>query len=424
MRRFATILSISGGIAAVASGASSASAADLSIVHGAVGIDQDVLRTQLDRFEEETGHDVTIVTSPESTSDQFSLFKLWLSAGNQDVDVYRIDIIWAPQIAGHFVDLSGEVDDMIDAFVPAAVESQTVDGKLVALPMFLGAPALYYRKDLLEKHGEPVPSTWQELTEVATRVMEAERAEGNGDMWGFVFQGAPYEGLTCNALEWVASFGGGQVVEPDGTISINNERAAEALDLAASWVGAIAPEGVLSYKEEEARGIFQTGNAVFMRNWPYAYALAEGEDSPIRGKVAVASLPAADAETSPAATLGGWNLAVSKYSDNPEAAIAMVKFLSSYENQEERAIVSSQTPTMTAVYDDEDVAREQPFIPLWKPVVDNAVARPSAATKTQYNEVSKEFWTAAHNTLSGNGSAAENLAELERRLRRLKRDAW
>ncbi|MEO1102474.1 MAG: ABC transporter substrate-binding protein [Pseudomonadota bacterium] len=404
--------------------AGSVIAADLSIVHGSVGRDQEVLRAQLDKFEAETGHTVTIVSMPESTTDQFAQYKLWLAAQSSDIDVYRLDVIWAPQIATHFVDLKPHVEDIIGDFVPAAVESQMVGDKLVALPMFLGAPALYFRADLLEKHGKEVPATWQEMTETAKAIMEAERAEGDDDLWGFVFQGAAYEGLTCNAQEWIVSFGGGRIVENDGTIAINNPKAAEALTLAASWVGDIAPEGVLNYKEEDARGVFQSGNAVFMRNWNYAYALAAGDDSPVKGKFGVATLPTGGEGMGSAATLGGWHLGVSRYSENQAEAIELVRFLNNYENQKERAIITSRPPTLTAVYADPDVAAEQEFIPLWKPVVDGALPRPSAATKRQYNEVSSEFWTAVHDTMAGNGTAEQNLAKLEARLKRLKGAGW
>ena len=122
--------------------------------------------------------------------------------------------------------------DIVADHFPSIIESQTANGKLVALPVFTDAPALYYRKDLLEKHGVAVPKTWEDMTAAAQKIQDAERAAGNKDMWGFVWQGNAYEGLTCDALEWVKSFGGGQIVEADGTISINNDKAAAALDLA------------------------------------------------------------------------------------------------------------------------------------------------------------------------------------------------
>jgi len=405
--------------------ASAANAANLSIVSGDTGNGLAVLREKLDLYEKQSGNKVTIVPMPSSTSDQFGQYKLWLAAGNSDIDVYQTDVIWAPQLADQLVDLTEATKDVIGQHFPSIVESQTVNGKLVAMPLFTDAPALYYRKDLLEKYGKTPPKTWAELAATAKEIQDKEREAGSKDMWGFVWQGNAYEGLTCNALEWVKSNGGGQIVEADGEISINNPKAAEALEAAKSWVNTISPPGVLAYQEEEARGVWQTGNAVFMRNWPYAYSLGNGADSTVKGKFDVAPLPAGSAEgAASAATLGGWNLAVSKYSKNQKEAIDLVKFLASKEMQKKQAIEASNLPTIIELYDDADIAKEVPIIPRWKEVFLNAVPRPSAPTKVKYNEVSSNFWTAVHNTLSGNGSAAENLEVLEAQLTKLKGSSW
>lgn len=400
-------------------------AADLAMVSGDTGNGLAFLRSQLDKFEQETGNKVTIVPMPSSTTDQFGQYRLWLAAGNSDIDVYQTDVIWAPQLADQFLDLTDAAKDIVGDHFPSIIESQTVDGKLVALPAFTDAPALYYRKDLLEKYGKEVPKTWDELAATAKEIMDGERADGNKDMWGFVFQGNAYEGLTCDALEWVKSNGGGQIVEADGTISINNPQAAAAIDRAATWVGSIAPEGVLGYMEEESRGVWQVGNAVFMRNWPYAYALGNGDDSGVKGKFDVAPLPAGDGDgAGSAATLGGWNVAVSKYTKHPDEAIALAKFLASTEVQKERAINQSNLPTIPSLYEDKDVLAASPFMANWKAIFEQAVPRPSAPTKSDYNEVSSKFWNAVHETLSGNGTAAENLEVLEADLQDLKGDGW
>ncbi|MBB94930.1 MAG: ABC transporter substrate-binding protein [Rhodobacteraceae bacterium] len=414
---------LAAGVAALALSAASLGAEELNIVHGAVGKDQEVLRAALDRFEEETGHTVNIVSMPERTTDQFAQFKLWLSAGSEDIDVYRLDVIWAPQLADHFIDLTEPTADIIDQFVPAAVQSQTVDGKLVGLPMFLGAPALYYRADLLEKYGKEVPSTWAEMTATAQEIMEAERAAGNDEMWGYVFQGAAYEGLTCNAMEWIASNGGGHIVEPDGEISVMNDKAIAALELAASWPGNISPPGVLNYAEEDARGVFQSGDAVFMRNWNYAYALVNGDDSPIKDVVEVTTLPAGDSGAG-ASILGGSHLGVARYSQHQDEAIELIRFLNNEESQRARAIESSRPPTLSALYEDPEIGEKQPFIPLWKPVIDNAIVRPAAPTKTDYNEVSSEVWTAAHDVLAGEMDAEAAIGRLNAMLNRLRGNNW
>ncbi len=134
---------------------------------------------------------------------------------------------------------------------------------------------LFYRSDLLEHYGETVPQTWAEMTRIAERIQQAEREAGNEGFWGYVFQGKAYEGLTCNAIEWVASYGGGRIVDDNGNITINNAGAAEALQTVAGWIGTIAPRGVMGYEEEQARAVFQNGDTLFMRNWPYVYALSQ-----------------------------------------------------------------------------------------------------------------------------------------------------
>ncbi len=413
------------GFAAAIAVASAANAANLSIVSGDTGNGLAVLREKLDLFEKASGNKVTIVPMPSSTTDQFGQYKLWLAAGNSDIDVYQTDVIWAPQLADQLVDLTDATKDVIGDHFPSIVQSQTVNGKLVAMPLFTDAPALYYRKDLLEKYGKTPPKTWEELTATAKEIQDKERAAGSKDIWGFVWQGNAYEGLTCNALEWVKSNGGGQIVEPDGTISINNPKAAAALEAVKGWVNTISPPGVLAYQEEEARGVWQTGNAVFMRNWPYAYSLGNGADSAVKGKFDVAPLPAGTGEgAGSAATLGGWNLAVSKYSKNQKEAIDLVKFLTSKDMQKKQAIEASNLPTIVALYDDADIAKAVPIIPRWKEVFLNAVPRPSAPTKVKYNEVSSNFWTAVHNTISGQGTAADNLELLEAQLTKLKGANW
>ncbi|MDX8526712.1 ABC transporter substrate-binding protein [Mesorhizobium sp. MSK_1335] len=402
-----------------------ARAVELSIVSGDTGNGIKVLREILDRYEKKSGNKVDIVVIPPSTTDQFGQYRLWLAAGSSDIDVYQTDVIWAPQLASQLVDLTEATKDVAGEHFPSIIKSQTVNGRLVALPIFTDAPALYYRKDLLDKYGAKVPTTWKELQDTARLVMDKERAAGNKDIWGFVFQGNAYEGLTCNALEWVMSNGGGEIIEPDGAISINNPQAAAALDMVKGWIGTIAPPGVLAYQEEESRGVWQTGNAVFMRNWPYAYALGNSENSPIKGKFDVAPLPAGTGEgDKPAATLGGWNLAVSKYSKHPDDAIELVKFIASREMQKYRTLKTSNLPTIAALYDDPDIARQQPIVPRWKQIFLNAQPRPSATARIKYNEASSLFWTAVHNTISGQGSASDNLADLEARLTRLKGKGW
>ena len=412
---------LSGLVASTVLFSGAALAADLALVSGATGNDLAFMQKQLEKFTADTGNKVTIVPMPSSTTDQFGQYKLWLAAGNSDIDVYMTDVIWAPQLADQFVDLTDAAKDVAKSHFPSIIESQTANGKLVAIPYFTDAPALYYRKDLLDKYKLPAPTTWDEMAASAKTVMDGEK---NADLQGFVFQGNAYEGLTCNALEWVKSAGGGQIVEADGTISINNPKAAAALDRVKGWVGTISPQGVLAYQEEESRGVWQLGNSVFMRNWPYAYSLGNSADSKVKDLFDVVPLPSGGEGGGSAATLGGWNMAVSKYSKAPEEAIKLALFLTSAEVQKANALEASHLPTIEAVYDDPDVAAKQPVIVKWKAIFQNAVPRPSAPTKSKYNEVSSLFWSAVHDTLSGSGTSADNLAILEAKLTELKGASW
>jgi trehalose/maltose transport system substrate-binding protein len=287
--------------------------------------------------------------------------------------------------------------------------------------MFTDAGLLYYRSDLLEKHGESVPETWEALTATAEKIQQAEREAGNDKFWGFVWQGRAYEGLTCDALEWVASHNGGTIVELDGKISINNPQAATAIAQAKGWVDGISPPGVLNYSEEEARGVFQSGNAMFMRNWPYAWSLSQTADSPVNGKVGTAPLPKGGDDGRHAATLGGWQLSVSNYSENQEAAVQLALHLASEEVQKLRAVDLSLLPTIESMYEDPDILNANPFFGDMKAVLASAVARPSTVTGPRYNQLSSEFFNAVFTVLSGTKTAEQSLAELETKLNRLGR---
>jgi trehalose/maltose transport system substrate-binding protein len=397
-----------------------AQAVTVSIACGTVGAEFERCREGTEAWVKKTGNEVRLVQTPASATERLAVYQQLLAARSADVDVFQIDVVWPGIIGTHFIDLKQAVGADIQQHFPAIVAANTVNNQLVGVPWFTDAGILYYRKDLLEKHGRPVPQTWAELTETAQIIQEKERPT-NANFWGFVFQAKAYEGLTCNALEWIDSFGGGSIVSADGKITVNNPKAAQALNLAASWVGKIAPQGVLNYTEEEARGAFQSGSAAFMRNWPYAWALANAADSPVKDKVGIAALPKGGPDGKSSGTLGGWQLAVSKYSKNQEAAIDLVKYLTSAEEQKRRAVTGGFTPTQPALYQDADVLKANPYFKDLLPTFTSAVARPSAPTGERYNQVSSEFFNTVQRTLSGQEKAEAGLANLQRTLDRLSR---
>lgn len=234
-----------------------------------------------------------------------------------------------------------------------------------------------------------------------------------------MFQGAPYEGLTTNALEWIDSYGAGTIVDRDGKITVNSPRAALAIARAASWIGTLAPPRVTSFNEEDARITFQRGEALFMRNWPYAWALLNGSESAVAGKVGIAPLPKGGPRGKHTGTLGGWQLAVSKYSRQPELAADLVRYLTSEAMQKERAIAGSYAPTILRLYEDPEVLAANPFFARLPPILEQAVLRPAEVTGDSYMAVTTRFWEAVHAALTGQAPATRALAELEDELRRI-----
>jgi len=386
----------------------------ITVAAGAVGQEFELAQEAAAAFMEIfPGVEVKVLETPDLATDRLGLYLQFFEAKSSEVDVYQIDVIWPGDLAMHFVDLyQYGAHDYVGNHFPAIIENNTVDGRLIGIPWFTDAGLLYYRTDLLEKYGyKNPPATWNELEEMAAKVSEGEK-KTNPDFWGFVFQANAYEGLTCDALEWIVSNGGGYIVSPDKKITIANEKAAEMLVQVKGWIGTIAPQGVLGFGEEDARKVFQGGNALFMRNWPYAYSLGQANDSVIKDKFGACPLPAGDSGKG-AAALGGWQLGVSKYSKNQALASQLAFFMANYENQKIRAIKGSYNPTVMSLYQDPEVLEATPIFGSLYDVFINAAARPSTASAPRYNEVSTLFFKAVHSVISGEEdamTALENLA--------------
>ena len=370
----------------------------------------------LARFNEITGAQATLIKGAESTTDRLQFYLQTFAAQASDIDVAQIDVIWPGILYSHAVDLSDSVPP--GEFFERIVKNNTVQDTLVGIPVFTDAGICYFRSDLQEKYGfEPgAPATWDDLEEQAKAIAEGEIAESPA-FTGFVWQGNAYEGLTCDALEWQYSQDGGQIIDPDsGEVTVNNEQAIASFERAAGWVGTISPEAVTGYMEEDARGVWQGGNSAFMRNWPYAYANGQEEGSVIKDKFGVGLLPAGDSGQH-AATLGGWQVFVSKYSQNQEVAKEFAKFWASAPIQKSRAIERANLPTIGDLYTDPEVLAAQPYYEaMFDVFAGGAVPRPSTAAADLYNDVSIAYFTAVNQILTGADAAStvEDMAsELE-----------
>jgi trehalose/maltose transport system substrate-binding protein len=376
----------------------------------------DAREQELQQFTRETGIRVNLFPSPESTREKLDLWKELLGTGGPSPDVYGIDVIWPRLLSENFLDLKPYFANEASLQFPSIAASFTVDNKLVAMAYRADIGLLYYRSDLLRQYGyrEP-PRTWDELEMMAARIQAGERAKGKKQFWGFVWQGAAAETLTCNALEWQASEGGGRIIEEDKTISVNNPDAIRAWQRAARWVGSISPPSVVGYKEWDALNVWVAGDAAFMRNWPSGYVDSQAAGSPIRNKFDTALLPGGKAGR--VGTLGGWGLAVSRFSAHPREALELVRYLTRKDVQVKRSRVLSQPPTLPELYNLPEVLEPNPrFDLLSQAFRTGMVSRPSNVTGNKYEEVAEAYIRAVHSALTGEKSAPEAAATLEKEL--------
>src|SRR5271169_5827116 len=375
------------------------------------------LREQLLEFKKQTGIQVEVLPAPEAAVEQLLAWRRLLESGAKTPDVYAIDVIWPGILADNLLDLRTYVPaEEIKIHFPQLVSNSTVNGRLVALPTDLTEGVLFYRLDLLREYGyHAPPKTWQELETMAKRIQAGERAKGNKEFWGYVWQGAPSEALTCNALEWQVSEGGGTILDENGRITVNNPQAITAWERAARWVGSISPPGVTAYQEGDAFNVWQTGKAAFMRNWPNAYVAARDENSPTREHFDIAPLPAGRAGS--AATLGGQGYGVSRYSLHPREAAMLVRFLTSRNEQARRSRKSSNPPVIPELYKDPEIlARNSYFSTILLAYRQGAAVRPSTVAGKKYPDVSRAYFEAVHAVLSHKKLAPQAAVELQQKL--------
>jgi trehalose/maltose transport system substrate-binding protein len=282
---------------------------------------------RLKEFTQQTGIGVKHLPTPETALDQLDLVRKLLRQGSSSPDVDGVDVIWPGVLSEELMDLKPYLATDLSSINADIVASYTVKGKLVAVPYHSDIGVLFYRKDLLRRYGyRAPPRTWGELEQMAARIQQGERARGQKEFWGFIWPGAAGEGLTCNALEWQISEGGGRVIEADGTISVNNPDAIRSWQRAAHWIGRISPRSVTSLQEWDAiNDFYNVGTSAFLRGWARTYLLRVRDTPSIREKIGMTSVPAG--KNAQAATLGGFGLGISRSSRHPTEALQLVQFL-------------------------------------------------------------------------------------------------
>jgi trehalose/maltose transport system substrate-binding protein len=369
----------------------------------------------LRQFESETGTRVKHLPAPEASQGQLRLIRELL--GEEDTpDVFGIDVVWSGLLDDALLDLNPFFSSELSAAAPDLLSPFTVKGRVLAIPYHPHVGVLYYRTDLLTKYGYHIPpQTWSELEKMAFHIQEGERAAGDKNFWGFVWPGAADEGLTCLALEWQASEGGGRIIEANRTISVNNENAVRAWQRAAHWIGWISPPSVTAYEELDTVNYFEElGKAAFRLGWTSDYFLTNPSKSMIYGRMGVTSVPSGKIGVG---TLGGFGLGISGRSKHRREAIALVKFLLQNEGELEAASASAELPAGVAFYRLPTILKAfSRSMTSSHPLGDGIVSRPSMVAGRNYDDVSHAYAGAVHSVLTGEKSAPEAAAQLETEL--------
>ena len=374
----------------------------------------------LQQFTHESGVQLRNVPVPESTLDQLTLSRKLLAQPGSGPDVLGVDLIWSGVLDADLMDLAPHLAPEMSSLEPRLVANYTINGKVVALPYGAQIGVLEYRTDLLREYGfDHPPSTWEELERMAVRIQTGERAKGKKDFWGYVWQGAAAEALTCNALEWQAAEGGGRIIESDRSVSVNNPAAIRSWQRAKKWIGWISPPSVAEYRELDSMSVFDSGNAAFDRVWggititPSGSArLVHLRNSPILDKTGYTSMPGGPGGR--AGTLGGAGLAVSRQTTHPPEAIELVRFLiraeTSANQKESGSAATSGGPTF---YDLPSLAEHRDGS---KRQVAGVVRRPSSEAGQAYEQVTRAYIDTLHSILLGKRAAPEAATDLEQQL--------
>jgi multiple sugar transport system substrate-binding protein len=341
---------------------------------------------------QQNGVTVKLLEFSTSADEQRSQFVQRQEAKSGECDVFSSDVIWTAEFASQkwLYDLTPYVNSRKSELIPATLQTSTYDGKIWGMPQQTDAAFLYYRDDQIKTP----PATWQAVYQ---------EAKANN---GIVYQGAPYEGLTCDYLE-LAFAAGGKVLSDDGKKSaINSPQNVKALQFMADGVkNGTASNGVTTYMEEESRRYWESGKATFMRNWPYAYALGEKKGTKVAGKFKVMPFPVFEGGGK-AGILGGHNQVISVYSKNPGGALKWIDYVTGKEQQKLQMLDYSQSSTLTATYDDADIKKKYAFASELRDAISQAKARPVSPV---YPQISQAIYNNVNAALSGKASPQDAL---------------
>jgi multiple sugar transport system substrate-binding protein len=393
----------------------------LRVFSGGTNQRPDLMRKLFDEYQTKNpGVTIDIETGGATSELQRQYLSTVLNAKDSAIDIYMIDIVNPAQYfgAGWLEPLNayvGEPAVALKPFLPVYSTSNVVDGKIAAMPAFADSMFMYYRKDLLAKHGIAEPKTWDELTAAAKKI---QAAEGNPNLQGLSIQGAPIEGAVCTFLlpYWSQ---GKDFNDAAGAMTLDKASAVKGLN---QWLGmvdaGVIKKNVAEVKTPDTVNEFKAGQVVFAINWGFAWdRFKDDKDSTVQGKVGVMPLPAMAGGKS-ATCVGGWQWAVSAFSKSKAESAKLVKFLSSPEASKFLALEGSLLPTYQSVYTDADVVKA---VPWFKDAGNVVIAGKSRPISKEYGQVSDVIRTTTSAVLARTKTSAEGVDEIESRLRRVMR---
>ena len=333
---------------------------------------------------------------PHSSTEFHDLVTQKLRNRDPQMDVFFMDVIWPAEFAAAGWALP------LDAFFPAPerrsffaapIQADSYEGRIYGVPVFIDAGMLYYRKDLLAKHDLPPPRTWPELVRQAKLILQQER---DPYLTGYSAQFKQYEGLVCNMMEFILGNGATLWDERRLQSTLNDVKAKEAVRFVRDQIiGAISHRGVLAYQEPESLALFTQGKAIFHRNWPYAWAVAnDPRQSKVAGKISVMPLPAFPGQKS-AATLGGWQLAISRFSRHPQLAWEFIDHMTSSETQKRIAIYTGRAPARQALYHDTEILKRNPQFTSQVETFLLAAPRPQTPVYQPLSNIMQRYFSSA-----------------------------
>jgi trehalose/maltose transport system substrate-binding protein len=344
---------------------------------------------------------VKLLQLPEAADEQRRLQIQRLSAKSAECDVLGMDVIWTAEYAAQnwLLDVSDFISENGDKFIQSTVDTTEYEGKNYAVPFNSNAGFIYFRTDQVKE----APQDWETLYEEAQK----------GD--GVVYQGFRYEGLTVNFLELLYSAGASVLSEDGSEATADSQEVKDVLTFMADGIkDGAAPKAVTTYKEEESRRAFESGNATFMRNWPYAYSL--GKESKIKDSFDISTFPGYKGNEG-AGVLGGYDLAISAYSKNPDGSLAFIEFATGAEQQKIMATEASLPPTLTAVYDDPAVKKALPFAAELRSAIEQAQPRPVSPVYPQISEaIYNNVFAALQGDMSPDEAASKMNEEIQKAL--------